>query len=386
MVLGSRGSVIARAQTGSPMPSAPTSPDGSQHVQADIAGSQSNRRTPQHSGSSGQQPRMPGPVMAGRSQGKAEIDCDNDALGKGVISLLQEFVQCSKYFHAPQHRPILQWNFDTRMADFTSLEFRAQVAFLLDGVPHHAAGSWQPSKKLAQRDAAERALSFFVGCWGEQLLEQPCSFEATAKQLPEKEVLQEFCRKFPACEGATPNWDVMWDKNNDCRACLQVNLMGVPHKFTGPLRATAEEACAATSCRVLWYMQCPGFQDSFEPDPNGAAAVAKDIPSPPSNWANDSGEEDAVQAADRKTALMRVQNRLQQVFARLLRPGQSVWEWSYETDPDDASWPPLCRAKVSVPAAGRIFVGRWVRGQREAQLEACSQVAAALEKDGSGQA
>ena len=34
----------------------------------------------------------------------------------------------------------------------------------------------------------------------------------------------------------------------------------------------------------------------------------------------------------------------QQAFARQLRPGQSVWEWSYETDASDSGWPPLCRA------------------------------------------
>ena len=44
------------------------------------------------------------------------------------------------------------------MADNTNLEFRAQVSFLLDGVPHHVAGAWQQSKKLAQRDCAERCL------------------------------------------------------------------------------------------------------------------------------------------------------------------------------------------------------------------------------------
>lgn len=52
----------------------------------------------------------------------------------------------------------LRWTFDTHMADNTNLEFRAQVSFLLDGVPHHVAGAWQQSKKLAQRDCAERCL------------------------------------------------------------------------------------------------------------------------------------------------------------------------------------------------------------------------------------
>lgn len=326
------------------------------------------------------QPLRAGPVAAR----KPDSDGD-DFIGKGPISLLQEFVQCSKHFHAPQHRPILQWSFDTRMADFTSLEFRAQVAFLLDGVPHHAAGSWQPSKKLAQRDAAERALGFFVGCWGGQLVEPP-SLSAgmrDSSNASEPEKLEEFCRHFAACEETSLLWDDVWSNDSkEWKACVQVHLLGVLHKFTGAPRPTQEEARAATARRVLWYLQCPGFEDTFEPDILSPAAMAKEIPAPPPNWANDATEEDAVQAAERKTALMRVQNRLQQAFARQLRPGQSVWEWSYETDSSDSTWPPLCRAKVAVPAANRTFVGNWVRGQREAQLDACSQVAAALDAEG----
>merc|ERR1719191_2311998 len=76
----------------------------------------------------------------------------------GPISQLQEFVQSDWLHPVPSHRPILHWNFDTRMGHAMILEFRAMVSFTLEGVLHHAAGTWRTSKKVAQRDAAERVL------------------------------------------------------------------------------------------------------------------------------------------------------------------------------------------------------------------------------------
>ena len=69
-----------------------------------------------------------------------------------------------------------------------------------------------------------------------------------------------------------------------------------------------ELAFLAAAQGVLWYLQCPGYDNLFEPDVQGVAAVAKDrrnrvglevahfgseshlffnqeIPTPPSNWA-----------------------------------------------------------------------------------------------------
>jgi len=102
------------------------------------------------------------------------------------------------------------------------------------------------------------------------------------------------------------------------------------------------------------------------------------MPAPAASWVATLQNGESVQAAERKTTLMRVQNRLQQVFARQLKPGQGVWEWSYEADPDDTAWPPTCRAKVQIPAAKQVFEGPWVRGQREAQIETCHLVMAFL--------
>lgn len=316
-----------------------------------------------------------------RPQGEADEDAAN--ADKGVISLLQEFIQCSKQFPSPQHRPILQWSFDTHMADFTNLEFRAQVGFLLDGVAHHVAGSWQASKKMAQRDTAERCLGFFVGTWGAYLLNQSeepkdkkdgsASIGPSASPQELVDYLETFCQSLAACDEECPSWSVEWEESL-CYATVDLHMLGVRHTFRGVGCTSEEDAKADTAKRVLWYLQCPGFELLYEADPQSAATVAKEMPAPAACWVASLQNGESVQAAERKTTLMRVQNRLQQVFARQLKPGQGVWEWSYETDADDTAWPPLCRTKVLIPAAKQAFEGPWVRGQREAQIETCNLV------------
>ncbi|OLQ11830.1 hypothetical protein AK812_SmicGene4253 [Symbiodinium microadriaticum] len=80
-------------------------------------------------------------------------------------------------------------------------------------------------------------------------------------------------------------------------------------------------------------------------------------------------DDKSVLAAERKTTVMRVQNRLQQSFAKRLKPGQGVWEWSFESDTAESAWPPMQRATVTIAVVQRSFTGPWVRGQRESQLE-----------------
>lgn len=138
----------------------------------------------------------------------------------------------------------------------------------------------------------------------------------------------------------------------------------------------SEEAARADAARrVLWYLQVPGFSELFELDLADPALHSMKIPTPAENWARDTTlAADAKEVAKRKTAVMMVQNRLQQTFSRCLRPGQSVWEWSYETDQKDEIWPPLYRATVHIPVVDRSFTGEWGRGQREAQLSAITDV------------
>jgi hypothetical protein len=319
---------------------------------------------------------------------------------KGAISMLQEFVQCSQTFHIPSNHSVLQWSFESQMADSATLEFRAIVAFFLEGVPHHVAGTWHQKKKEAQRDAAERALGLFVGRWGEQLLrvgrmssDQHVGVKDTLHAAPpakssntpgirclstEESLVEECCRSFDMCCGP-PRWSVCWG-NKVCTATLEIALFDVQHIFAGNAEQSEDAARKDVARRVLWYLQCPGFQDAFEPDPTSQAIATMKIPPPPADWARDPATEVALEVAERKTAIMRVQNRLQRQFSRQLKPGVSVWEWSYEMDANDEEWPPLYRASVTIPVMNTAYKGDWARGQRDAQLDAIQQVVRALDE------
>jgi hypothetical protein len=276
------------------------------------------------------------------------------------------------------------------MAGVSALAFQATVSFLLNGIPHHCAGAWHASKKVAQRDAAERALGFFVGSWGETLLspEQASSAEFSRDNVasPASASNSRSCAPIEtlrlliciceghACDEEPLGWQFRSVGTFYC-AQLEFPVLGVPHKFCGEARETHEDARLETARRVLWYLQVPGFDTAFEPS---AAAAA--LNPPPIHWASDASEEDALQLAERKTILMRVQNRLQQALAKDVGPGRGVWEWSFEQDSQAGGWPMLCRASVRVPSLAVEFTGSWARGQRAAQLEACSHVVRLLDQ------
>lgn len=313
-----------------------------------------------------------------------------------AISLLQEFIQCSREFRNPAKRSILHWRFDERLADAITLEFRATVAFLLDGVAHHAVGDWRTSKKLARLDVAERALILFVSLWGQQLLKpetwtsdrMPQELAAptfaslhtghcpVAHAVREVQDLEDYCRCMPVAGAIVPRWSVSWD-GNFCQVTAELILMDVPHMLQGPAMLSEEEAYAETAKRILWYLQCPGYEDDFEPDPRAPAAIAPEIPAPPKNWNTDEHLQESAAQVERKTALVRVQNRVQQAYARLLKPGQRVWEWSYENESPAGHG--RCKATVRIPVAGKEFVGDWQKVQRDAQFDVCAQVAAFLD-------
>lgn len=196
--------------------------------------------------------------------------------------------------------------------------------------------------------------------------------------------LEEFALGFPACEKKLPRWELRSEDENKWRAIVEINMFGVPHKMGGSLQDTKGDACFDTVRRALWYCQVPGFENTWEPDQEVLLAATKMIPAPPERWmtaATTEGDADldedaqALLMAERKTALMRVQNRLQQAFAKHLGPGQSVWEWRFETDCNTvAGWQPVCRATAHVPVAGKEFVGDWAQTQRDAQLNVCTLV------------
>jgi len=236
---------------------------------------------------------------------------------------------------------------------------------------------------------AERTLGLFVNRWGEIVAQQEAAPSrslgavtgGTNVRKSERQQLEDFCSQHLPQASGSPQWSHKLD-NGLCLAAVEIQLFGVPHTFPGKSCETQEAAYTDATRRALWYLQCPGFEDIFEPDPAYVKAAAQVIPEPSSSWAKDGNAEgEEQQLAERKTAVMRVQNRLQQAYARQLEAGTSVWYWSYERDPRDKGWPPLFRATVHVPHASQTFSGSWLRGQREAQIDACGQIAKFLDEE-----
>lgn len=239
-------------------------------------------------------------------------------LGGRVISALQEFVQDGKAFRMPSRHSILQWQFEERCVPGhrngkqSYIEFRATVAFVLEGVPHEALGEWQSSKSLAKRDAAERALVLFVGEWGCQLLQedqmikcdplvdtttlpQNCrsgdhgnEADASTHALEDVDILMNFCSHFAPCGQTSPELSVFWEELG-CKGLVEIIIFGTPHTFAGTTCNNEDEARADVARRVLWYLQCPGFADAFEVDMDALASRSSEIVAPPSPSTGDSG-------------------------------------------------------------------------------------------------
>jgi hypothetical protein len=306
---------------------------------------------------------------------------------RGPISQLQEFVQESgKIFTIPSNCSVLQWDITTRMQG-TSLEFRATVAFILKGLPHHVAGVWQQSKKAAQRDTAERALGLYAksGCELSEILKQDssrsiCWADWTDVEPDPEEGMQDevdLLRDFCFQKGSPPPVYTHKFDGEQTQAFVEMKLQGVTHTFCGQFSESAEMADIDVAKRVLWYLQVAGMEYAFEPDCEYAQRAAQKVPEPATNWVKDSDSEtDEKQLAERKTLIMRVQNRIQQVYARKLEAGHSVWQWQYERDRASKAkaQPQLFRATVHVPLADCSFVSDWMCGQREAQLDACQKI------------
>eukprot|EP00931_Biecheleriopsis_adriatica_P034565 TRINITY_DN1994_c0_g1_i2.p1 TRINITY_DN1994_c0_g1~~TRINITY_DN1994_c0_g1_i2.p1 ORF type:complete len:454 (+),score=95.26 TRINITY_DN1994_c0_g1_i2:87-1448(+) len=358
---------------------------------------------------------------------------------KGPISQLQEFVQSSKAHPLPSSCAVLQWSHENRMAG-SSLQFRATTSFILDGVPHHVLGGWWASKKQSQRDAAERALTFFVGMCGQEIMksadkmpsdglvggEASTSSPADLSNL-ERDVmtLQRFLG-----DSVEVSWNCRWEAQKDlphldmealCRSSVEFNYLGVPHVFAGKLCRSKAAARADTARRVLWYLHCPGYECLFEADQERVKTLAQVIPepvagmwppgqvfqeagyvmlgaaSPVSTVASSSAHDfDSSSPAsspsaspgqrkhgaqpevlERKTTVMRLQNRLQKIFAKQLTPGKSVWSWRYDKNDQDGSF----QASVHIDLLDKTFSGGWAPTHQAAQMEACQKLWAFLDED-----
>jgi hypothetical protein len=214
---------------------------------------------------------------------------------------------------------------------------------------------------------------------GDTSFEVSSQRETTSEGINEERLLECFCGQLSTCTGPL-EWSLgIKDNSSECKedqcfGVVEIPLLGVTHKLAGAPKDTEREAFVDVARRALWYLGCPGYETLFQPDRLNAAGASHELEAP-SSFPPDESNQVAVDEADRKTAVMRTQNRLQQLFAiRRLHARKGVWEWSYETDPNDAEWPPLFRATVQIPMLGKSFAGDWARGQREAQIDAVTSL------------
>ena len=108
-------------------------------------------------------------------------------------------------FHIPQGMPALQWSYDAKAVRSSKSRFRAHVAFLLDGIPHHALGWWGSSKKQTQRELADACLQFFIGTWSSLL-------EEGSAAVPELATRVISCAESSLSRSAVPEGTSRWPR------------------------------------------------------------------------------------------------------------------------------------------------------------------------------
>merc|ERR1712187_746340 len=110
--------------------------------------------------------------------------------------------------------------------------------------------------------------------------------------------------------------------------------------------------------------------DFFEFDPDAPAANERELPVPPKNWmGSEQPERETSEAAQRKGLLVQVQNRIQRMFAKQLKPGEKVWNWG-ECETDNRC-PPNFRISLYVPSLDKWFTGSWQHDRKQAQIDTC---------------
>jgi hypothetical protein len=286
------------------------------------------------------------------------------------------------------------------MANAVTLEFRATVSFIFEGIPHHATGAWQTSKKTAQRDAAERVLVM--------LNEQSCISSPSAQtelfcsaEASPVDQLSDYCAKLRGKQKTEALWETLcWSctqENEGWQAAVEVCIYGdAVHTLQGAVCSNKQSAMEDTATRALWYLKAPSHLSAFEVSHEEVAQEALEVPSS-EIWLREGmvhgadlyRSEKQQQAAEQKTTLMREQNRLQKRYARGLATGEPVWTWFYDYSPITEENPtgsvvPWCRATVCITGPNIEFQGQWCRGQKQAQLNACAHVTEYLDSEERG--
>eukprot|EP00403_Amphidinium_massartii_P009733 CAMPEP_0178424308 /NCGR_PEP_ID=MMETSP0689_2-20121128/28141_1 /TAXON_ID=160604 /ORGANISM="Amphidinium massartii, Strain CS-259" /LENGTH=453 /DNA_ID=CAMNT_0020045937 /DNA_START=39 /DNA_END=1400 /DNA_ORIENTATION=+ len=228
-------------------------------------------------------------------------------LAKAVaIAQLQERLQSSENttrFKFPPGVKVLQWSYMQKMAD--RVLFRGVLAFLLNGVPQHVAGEWQPCKKFARQSAADAALAVLRGEPAASQVMDVCvdlshilpsqrnADSATSHQRDCVRKLETFMRNdiLAQLPGRTPQGDSMmaWDcerlgATGGWCASLKVCMQGVTHTFTGPCGPNAEDARTELARRILWHMGHRNFRGLYIVDRTAWHSQQCKVPAAPSYW------------------------------------------------------------------------------------------------------
>lgn len=319
-----------------------------------------------------------------------------DPEAQNAVSILQEYIQsCSDF---PPHSRILMWNFEKRLQEDSLLQFCATVSFVFKQVPHFFCGSWQTSKKKAQRDTAERVRRYMMK-QGENIPDVDAG--GIRPQADSALVLEDAVREelFSLREHSTSRCQThvkteveerLAQNIKEFRMILLLCINSVPHHFAGAWCTSVAAATSDACDRVLWYFGV-GESSAFHGSLNTAGRAAEQ--SPPHQLVQSKAEvqrdnEDlddcspgGASLAERppveeKTILMQVQNTLQKTFAKDTAAGEKVWVWTYNASKDD---PQVFRAVAEVPSLGRTFEGDWCRGKKLAQRNACLAVKAYLD-------
>eukprot|EP00439_Symbiodinium_sp_Y106_P086989 s121_g37.t2 len=290
--------------------------------------------------------------------------------------------------------------------------------------PHHVLGGWWPSKKQSQRDAAERALAFFIGVCGNELTKGH-EGHAAGRKSPlaegQREDEPDEVYELEDFVGEQLRWSCRWEAQDTqdpilealCKATVEFQYLGVSHVFAGKACSSKVAAKTDTARRVLWYLHCPGYENAFEVEQDQVKTLAQAIPEPvPGTWPptqealnaacspstvastceqemdlspcspsplspGQRSQAEQAELLERKTTVMRLQNRLQKIFAKQLTPGKSVWCWRYEKNEVDHTF----QASVHISLLDRTFTGGWASTHQAAQMEACNRLTTFLDKD-----
>jgi len=308
--------------------------------------------------------------------------------GQNSVSLLQEYIQgCSDF---SPHARILTWNFQHQLQADSLLLFRASVSFVFHHVPHHYSGTWQTSKKKAQRDTAERVRRYLEVLTSEDGVEPGIGTSLSDSVLHELQSLEQSGEKLPLLEEVAVEMKDRSTPSVEYQATLAFAVKSMPKHFAGGWCETPVKATQNAAACVMWYF---GIRDrDFAAVAERSVKAAEvDLPWQLSQQAVGEAQPgaevvteahpvqnttDAKVNVEERTVLMQVQNNLQKAFAKDTPTGEKVWVWSYEADEHDMQ---MFRALAEIPAIGQTFIGDWCRGKKLAQRNCCMVVKEFLE-------